>query len=189
MSPPTAGPGASSDDTPGPRRPTLHIGGSTEPGGTVIISVSGGTILEYELSDEAQNPTLKDETRIEATFPSYGNYNVTAYVDDGSGTEGTVDTVLSKPVCIAPRPRLTISSGSKARAGTSVTFDARGSEGQPAEYDWTISGPESAQGTGETFSVTFSATGNYEVALRVVGKNGAAARVEESFSVQPDASD
>ncbi len=168
---------------PGRGRPTLHVGGSTEPEETVVISVSGGTILEYELSDAAQDPALTDGSRIEARFPSYGTYNVTAYVDDGSGTGESVDAILSKPVCIAPRPRLNISPSGTVSTGTPVTFDAGASAGEAAGYEWTIDGPEAARGTGKTLSVSFSAPGDYSATLDVEGRNGAVARTRAGFTV------
>ncbi len=173
---------------PGRGRPTLHIGGSTEPGETVVISVSGGTILEYELSDEAQDPALKDGSRIEARFPSYGTYNVTAYVDDGSGTGESVDAILSKPVCIAPRPHLNISPSGTVPTDTPVTFDAGASEGDATGYEWTIDGPETAYGTGKTFSAAFSVPGDYSATLNVEGRNGAAARTQNVFTVAANVS-
>ncbi len=168
---------------PGRGRPTLHVGGSTEPEETVVISVSGGTILEYELSDAAQDPALTDGSRIEARFPSYGTYNVTAYVDDGSGTGESVDAILSKPVCIAPRPRLSISPSGTVPTGTPVTFDAGTSAGEAAGYEWTIDGPEAAHGTGKTFSAAFSAPGDYSTTLDVEGRNGAVSRTRGGFTV------
>lgn len=173
---------------PGHGRPTLHIGGSTEPGETVVISVSGGTILEYELSDEAQDTTFEDGARIEARFPSYGTYNVTAYVDDGRGTGESVDAILSKPVCIAPRPHLNITPSGTVPTETPVTFDAGASEGDATGYEWTIDGPEPARGTGETLSVSFSVPGDYSATLNVEGRNGAAARTQNVFTVAANVS-
>lgn len=100
-------------------------------------------------------------------YQSRGEYVVTLFVDDGSGTacsssSDTVNVKLNKaPVAVA-------GNDVKVCQGTPVTFDGSGSigeEGEELQYEWDLGDGTTLSGVNVTH--TYEKGGNYEVVLTV----------------------
>ena len=116
-------------------------------------------------------------------FTAVGTYNVILTVSGPGGTSSvTRQITVQNPTIPAPIAAL-VASQTTGSAPLTVQFDASDSSGQIDSYNWDFG--DGQLGTGRIVTHTFSAAGEYQVRLLVVGPGGQSAAQAAITAVRP----
>lgn len=117
------------------------------------------------------------------TFTAVGTYNVILTVSGPGGSSSvTRQITVQNPTIPAPIAAL-VASQTTGNAPLTVQFDASDSSGQIDSYNWDFG--DGQLGTGRIVTHTFTAAGEYQVRLLVVGPGGQSAAQAAITAVRP----
>lgn len=127
-------------------------------------------------------------------YPTGGSYLATLEVTDAQGDRRVVQQIVtvggpeaSEQAPIGPpTARIAVTPSTAVAAGTTVSFNASGSEdaeGEVVSYEWDLDGDGSFEAEGATTDRTYSEDGTIDVRLRVTDQSGATGTATRTVTV------